>query len=92
MGEADSFCIELNAESHHNRPPASAGTQKESIMSSLFYIIAIFTVIASPMVVPVTVTIVGAVRDFRERLAARPATAGTRAVRPVFAGAVPAAA
>jgi hypothetical protein len=61
-------------------------------MPSLFYIIAIFAVIVSPMVVPVTVTIVGAVKDLRSRLAARPAVSGTRAVDPVFAGAVPAAA
>ena len=64
-------------------------------MSSLFYLVAIVLVLVSPLIVPISVTILHAVRDFKQRAAAaRPAIAG--AVRPAFgpalAGAVPAAA
>lgn len=64
-------------------------------MSSLFYLVAIVLVMVSPLIVPVSITILHAVRDFKQRVAAaRPGIAG--AVRPplapAFAGAVPAAA
>lgn len=52
-------------------------------MSSFFYLFAIVLVMVSPLIVPVSVTIVHAVRDFKQRAAA---------ARPAFAGAVPAAA
>jgi hypothetical protein len=56
-------------------------------MSSFFYVFAIGLVMVSPLIVPVSVTIVHAVRDFKQcAAAARPAFA------PAFAGAVPAAA
>jgi hypothetical protein len=60
-------------------------------MSSFFYLFAIVLVMVSPLIVPISVTIVHAVREFKQRAtAARPAFAG--AARPAFAGAVPAAA
>ena len=64
-------------------------------MSSLFYLTAIILVIASPLVVPVSVTVLHTVRDWKQRAAAaRPAFAGAirPAFAPAFAGAVPAAA
>ena len=45
--------------------------------------IIIFLMVLSPLFIPVLVTIVGAVRGFKQRAAA---------ARPAFAGAVPAAA
>ena len=58
----------------------------------MFYLIAIVLVIASPLVVPVTVSILHAINNWKQNAA--PALA--RAVRPAFGpalmGAVPAAA
>ena len=64
-------------------------------MSSVFYLFAIVLVMVSPLIVPISVTIVHTVRDFKQRAtAARPAFAGAArpAFAPAFAGAVPAAA
>jgi hypothetical protein len=64
-------------------------------MSSFFYLFAIVLVMVSPLIVPVSVTILHTVRDFKQRAtAARPAIAGAvrPAFAPAFAGAVPAAA
>ena len=64
-------------------------------MSSVFYLFAIVLVMVSPLIVPVSVTILHTVRDFKQRAAAiRPAIAGAArpAFAPAFAGAVPAAA
>jgi len=58
----------------------------------MFYLIAIVLVIASPLFVPVAVSIVHGIKNWKQRMA--PALAG--AVRPAFGpalqGAVPAAA
>jgi hypothetical protein len=58
----------------------------------MFYLIATFLVIVSPMVVPVTVSIIHAINNWKQ--AAAPALAGVArpAFGPAFAGAVPAAA
>jgi hypothetical protein len=64
-------------------------------MSSVFYLFAIVLVMVSPLIVPVSVTILHAARDWKQRAAAaRPAIAGAArpAFAPAFAGAVPAAA
>jgi hypothetical protein len=64
-------------------------------MSSFFYLFAIVLVMVSPLIVPISVTVVHTVRDFKQRAtAARPAFAGAArpAFAPAFAGAVPAAA
>ena len=64
-------------------------------MSSFFYLFAIVLVMVSPLIVPISVTIVHTVRDFKQRAtASRPAFAGAArpAFAPAFAGAVPAAA
>jgi hypothetical protein len=61
-------------------------------MSSFFYLFAIVLVLVSPLIVPVSVSILHAVRDLKQRAAtARPAIARP-AFAPAFAGAVPAAA
>jgi hypothetical protein len=59
-------------------------------MSSFFYVFAIGLVMVSPLIVPVSVTIVHAVRG-KQRAAAF-AGAARPAFAPAFAGAVPAAA
>jgi len=56
----------------------------------MFFLIAILLVMVAPLVVPVTVTIVHAVNDWRQRAAA--AAARTGAARPVFAPALAGAA
>jgi hypothetical protein len=64
-------------------------------MSSLFYLVAIVMVMVSPLIVPISVSILHAVRGFQQRTAvARPAIAGAvrPAFAPAFAGAVPAVA
>jgi hypothetical protein len=61
----------------------------------MFYLITIFLVIVSPLVVPVTVQILHTLNEWKQRAtAARPATVGAvrPAFSPAFAGAVPAAA
>jgi hypothetical protein len=48
----------------------------------MFYLVTIALVWIAPMVIPVTVTIVHATKNSKQRIAARSATAG--AVRPAF--------
>jgi hypothetical protein len=60
-------------------------------MSSFLCLFAIVLVMVSPLIVPVSVTIVHAVRCFKQRAAAI-AGAARPAFAPAFAGAVPAAA
>jgi len=56
-------------------------------MSSFFYLFAIVLVMVSPLIVPVSVSILHTARDWKQRAGAiRPAFA------PAFAGALPAAA
>ncbi len=92
VGAADSSCDELNAEcSTSTADPRFSRKKVRAIVSSLFYLIAIVLVMASPLVVPVTVTIAHAVSDWRQRARAlRPAFKS--AFSPAIAGAVPAAA
>jgi hypothetical protein len=83
---ADMFCDELNAPSQDQ--PAS----RRKVSATMFYLIAIVLVIASPLVVPVAVSILHGVKNWKQNAA--PAFAGV--VRPAFGpalrGAVPAAA
>jgi hypothetical protein len=87
---ADKFCRELNAGVANTTPDQPASRRKVS--RTMFYLIAIFLVIASPLAVPVAVSIVHAISNLKQNAA--PAFAGV--VRPAFGpairGAVPAAA
>jgi hypothetical protein len=89
---ADNFCVELNAPVE---PTQDLPAQRRKVSPTMFYLIAIFLVMVSPLVVPVTVQILHTINGWKQRAAdARPALAG--AVRPAFGpalrGAVPAAA
>jgi hypothetical protein len=90
VSRADKFCLELNARVDKTTQAQPASRRKVS--RTMFYLIAIFLVMFSPLAVPVAVSILHGINNWKQNAAQAFAGVVRPAVGPAFRGAMPAAA